>query len=160
MEKTSRRYRQLRATGLVCLVFLSSILLRPCHGKEPLGGSAGAADASAPVDRGLRILYAGRPGSDREKDFLGFLKKHFDVVQTGDLTRFDGSQSEGFDVTILDYDGDGFKAPRPTLRPRFLDESVEISRPMPGPLFARPLITVGVAGGLMCDRWGLKTGYL
>jgi hypothetical protein len=92
----------------------------------------------------LRILYAGHPGSDREKDFVGFLKKYFDVVQTGNLQTFKEADAEGYDVTILDYDGDGFKAPRP----------------MVSAGFSKPLITVGVAGGLICDRWGLKTGYL
>jgi hypothetical protein len=92
----------------------------------------------------LRILYAGHPGSDREKDFVQFLGQHFATVKTGDLSAFREKDAEGFDVAILDYDGDGFKAPRP----------------MVSAGFSKPLITLGVAGGLMCDRWGLKTGYL
>ncbi|MBN2133348.1 MAG: hypothetical protein JW741_27870 [Sedimentisphaerales bacterium] len=94
----------------------------------------------------LRILYVGKPRSGREKDFVRFLGKHFATVETGDLKTFDGSQCDGFDVTIVDYDdgGDGFKAPRP----RIPDQ------------FSRPLVTVGVPGGLMCSQWRLKTGYL
>ncbi len=92
----------------------------------------------------LRILYAGHPGSDREKDFVAFLQKYFDVVQTGNLQTFKEADTQGFDVTILDYDADDFSAPRPTL----------------SPLFSKPLITVGVAGGHMGRRWRLKTGYL
>ena len=52
----------------------------------------------------LRILYAGRPGSDREKDFVGFLKKYFDVVETGNLETFKETDTQGFDVTLLDWD--------------------------------------------------------
>ena len=92
----------------------------------------------------LRILYAGHPGSDREKDFIQFLGQHFSIVKTADLKAFKEKDTEGFDVTILDYDGDGFKAPRPTI----------------SPAFSRPLVTMGVPGGLMSSGWGLKTGYL
>jgi hypothetical protein len=91
----------------------------------------------------LRILYAGHPGSDREKDFVAFLKKCFDVVQTGDLQTFKEADAQGFDVTILDYDADTFNAPCPTL----------------SPLFSKPVITVGTPGGFMGRRWRLKTGY-
>lgn len=111
------------------------------------GAGSSAQSPSTPVapELGkLRILYAGHPDSDREKEFVQFLGQHFATVKTADLTAFKEKDAEGFDVTILDYDGDGFKAPRPMISPEF----------------SRPLITVGVPGGLMCDRWGLKTGYL
>ncbi|MBN2132456.1 MAG: hypothetical protein JW741_23340 [Sedimentisphaerales bacterium] len=101
-------------------------------------------NAQADAGSDLRILYAGHPGSEREGDFVRFLRQHFGTVETADLATFVESQSDGFDVTILDYDGDGFKAPH-----------INISRQ-----FSRPLVTVGVAGGLMCSQWGLKTGYL
>lgn len=93
---------------------------------------------------GLRILYVGHPGSGREKDFVDFLCKHFETVETADLKEFKEEQTDNFDVTMFDYDGDGFKAPRPRLSREF----------------SRPVITVGVAGGLMCLGWNLKTGYL
>jgi hypothetical protein len=92
----------------------------------------------------LGILYVGHPGSEREKDFVEFLDEHFDVIETADLKTFAESQCDGFDVTILDYDGDGFKAPRPEISPDF----------------SRPLITIGVPGALICSTWRLKTGYL
>jgi hypothetical protein len=92
----------------------------------------------------LRILYAGHPGTDREKDFVGFLKKHFEVVRTGDLATFKEADTQGFDVTLLDWDINEFKGPRPQL----------------GPNFSRPLMTLGVPGGLICDRGRLKTAYL
>lgn len=96
------------------------------------------------IKQNLRILYMSHPDSTRAKDFADFLSKHFATVQTGDLKAFREADCEGFDVTILDYDGDGFKAPKP-----------QISRN-----FSRSLVTVGVTGGLICSNLSLKTGYL
>ncbi len=111
----------------------------------------------------LRILYVGHPGSEREKDFVQFLGQHFETVKTGDLSAFHrkpftNKDAEGFDVTILDYDGDGFEAPRPMLRPRFPEDESRNPRPPDDRWFTRPLITVGVVGGRISDC-GLKTAY-
>jgi len=92
----------------------------------------------------LRIFYAGKPGSAREADFLTFLKQHFRQVNTGDLASFNPRQATDTDVILFDYDGDGFKAPRPNLPAGY----------------ARPTVTIGVAGGLFCSQRGLKTGYM
>jgi hypothetical protein len=92
----------------------------------------------------LRILFAGHPGSAQEKEFAQFLSKHFAHVATTDLKGYREDQSDDFDVTILAYDGDGFKSPRPSL-----------SRD-----FSRPLLTVGVTGAFICGNLGLKTNYL
>ena len=132
------------------------------------GTRSSAQSQSAPADAEmskLRILYVGHPDSDREKDFVQFLGAYFATVKTADLNAFDrktftDKDAEGFDVTILDYDGDGFKAPRAMVVPRFADDGPGNPRSSVGPSFSRPLITVGVAGGLMCSQWGLKTGYL
>jgi hypothetical protein len=92
----------------------------------------------------LKILYAGHPGSEREQDFSRFLRAHFAKVATTDLSRFKEEQADGFDVILLTYDGDGFKAPRPHL-----------SRS-----FSRPMMTVGVPGAFICGSLNLKMGYL
>ncbi|NQV32518.1 MAG: hypothetical protein HQ515_07480 [Phycisphaeraceae bacterium] len=92
----------------------------------------------------MKLLYAGHPGSDREKDFVGFLEKHFVHVETCDLKGFKQSQSKGFAVTLMDYDGDGFKAPRPSVRREYEGS----------------LMTVGVIGAFICGNLQLKTGYL
>ncbi len=105
---------------------------------------ASAALVEAQVNRSLKILYAGRPGSDREKDFVAFLKEHFDTVQTGSLETFKETDTQGFDVTLLDWDWNDIQCPRP-----------EVSE-----TFTRPVITLGVPGGLICRRWRLKTGYM
>lgn len=116
---------------------------------EVIEEQAAIAPASAPqtedVDTGrFPILYVGNPGSEREQDFVAFLGKHFGAIETADLKTFAESQCDGFGVTILDYDGRGFEAPRPRI-------SLE---------FSRPLITVGVPGAMMCSKWRLKTAYL
>lgn len=92
----------------------------------------------------LRILYAGRPGSDREKDFVDFLKKYFDVVQTGNLQTFKEADTQGFDVTLLDWSINESERPEPTV-----SES-----------FSRPMITLGIPGALICSQWRLKMAYL
>ena len=101
---------------------------------------------ASPAKIALRILYAGHPGSDREKDFSDFLGKYFTQVETGDLATFSDRSADGFDVAILDYDSDGkdaFKFPRPKLSQNY----------------ARATVTVGVAGALICSQLRLKTGY-
>lgn len=82
----------------------------------------------------------------REKDFAEFLGKYFTQVQTGDLATFGDRSADGFDVAILDYDGDGmdaFHAPRPKLSQNYTHATV----------------TVGVIGGLLGSQLRLKTGY-
>lgn len=158
MTSTCLKKRVAASINLLLLIGVVSIFAGGCKekgGEEGPGPSTtesaeqtevGQAQEVAVVehDRALRILYAGHPGSDREKDFVDFLAKHFDTVETGDLKAFKESDAEGFDVTILDYDGDGFKAPRPRLSQSF----------------ARPVITMGVAGAFISGSLDLKTDYL
>ena len=109
------------------------------------GATTGLGGASSPTNKiALRLLFAGSPGSARERDFVEFLGRHFREVKTENWTRFDGSQAAGFDLVILDYAGDGFKAPMPPLAAGY----------------ARPTITVGVAGAFLCRRLNLKPGYM
>jgi|GEM_PF-754044 len=51
----------------------------------------------------IRILYAGNPGSDRERDYVGFLKKTFAQVDTVDYRAFREKMAEGHDVVIFDW---------------------------------------------------------
>jgi hypothetical protein len=136
-----------------------------------LAGSSGSAQPSATSPTvepsQLRILYVGHPGSDREKDFVQFLGQHFATVKTADLSAFTGKpfadkDMEGFEVAILDYDGDGFKGPRARIVPRFPEDASASRGPrgLEGSWLTRPLITVGVTGGLIASQAGLKTGYL
>lgn len=116
------------ARVVACLIVFGGTLL--CRGQELPQRS-----------RSLKILYAGHPGTEREKDFVGFLKKHFDVVQTGNLKTFKEADAEGFDVTLLDWDWNSW----PTLK---ISDS-----------FSRPVVTFGNFGALMCGNWRLKTAH-
>ena len=100
------------------------------------------APAAGKID--LALLYVGHPRSARENDFVTFLDEPFKEVKTADLASFAGDQAAGFDIIILDYDGDGSKAPRPVLPADY----------------ARATVTVGVVGSSICGGLRLKTGYL
>jgi hypothetical protein len=99
---------------------------------------------SASDQIGLRILYAGLLNTDRAKDFVDFLSKHFKQVETTDYNTFTGDDTANFDVTIIDHNGLDRRAPRP-----------RISRQ-----YARATVTMGVPGAHICSRLSLKTGYL
>lgn len=115
---------------------------------------ARAADAPTTAGEGgpevvkspLRVLYAGKPESDREADFVAFLTERFATVKTGDYEKFVPEDAEEFDVVIFDW---------PSIYPR--DEQGKIDwkdetmhQPKPPAIdgkFARPAILIGGAGG-------------
>ena len=158
--RSMRSFLKTGTIGLLGLSMLVVVLNSGCKQEGELTESAapgpetGMAEVSAEVSKetvehgndkiDLKILYAGHPGSEREKALVTFLGEHFKDVQTCDLKDFKEDQAEGFAVTVMDYDGDGFKAPRPHL-----------SRD-----FSRPVMTVGVAGAFICGNLNLKMGYL
>ena len=89
-------------------------------------------------------MYAGLSNTDRSKDFVSFLKKHFRQVQTTDYNTFTGTHTADFDVAIIDYDGADTRSPRPNIRRQY----------------ARATVTMGVPGAFICSNLSLKTGYL
>ncbi len=99
-------------------------------------------DVSEKID--LRILYAGLPNTERSKDFVEFLTKHFNEVESTDYNTFVENKTAGFDVTIIDYDGQDTRAPLPS-----------ISRE-----YSRATVTIGSPGADLGNRLSLKTGYL
>lgn len=102
------------------------------------------ANAQAENDLALRIVYAGDPGSSREKDFVAFLRTHFSKVDTTSLAKFGDSTASGYDVAIFDYSGQGFNPPQPKISASY----------------DRPTVTVGVSGAFISAKQRLKTGYL
>ena len=133
----------------VGVLIVGVLFLCSCKEDLPSDVNQTTSDTTAPTENteeklGISIYYAGHPESQREKDFVNFLNQHFTRIQTGDLAKFNGSQAKGFDVTILDYDGDGFESPRPHLPPDF----------------TQPVVTMGVIGAFICGERNLKTGYL
>ena len=144
MLTTGRKSTRIHGAGVACLIALAgTTLCRAADQAGPTGVNPQSAIANPQLNRSLKILYAGRPGSDREKDFVGFLKRYFDVVQTGNLETFQEADTQGFDVTLLDWDPNTYEGPTPTV-----SES-----------FSRPVITLGIRGAMICRAWRLKSGY-
>jgi len=145
MQIAGRKSKRIRVAPVVCLtVFAVATLCGATSEVGPTSTDPPSAIANPPLDRSLKILYAGRPGSEREKDFVAFLKKYFDVVQTGNLETFKEADTQGFDVTLLDWDVPVFKGPCPVF-----SES-----------FSRPVLTLGVHGSKICSDGRLKMTYL
>lgn len=84
----------------------------------------------------LRILYVGVPDSDRQKDFVAFLNKHFEKVVAINKKAFNEDKTSEFDVILL-------------------DQIIRIKRE-----YSRPTVTIGSAGTKIGDYLDLKTGYL
>ncbi len=102
---------------------------------------AGAPPASENI--ALKILYVGTRGSEREKDFLSFLKNHFREVGSADINKFSEDQAKNFDVILFDFDGDSSR-----------QEKLRLSDD-----YKRATVTIGVYGAIMCDNLRLKCGY-
>ena len=98
---------------------------------------------------GLRVIYLGHPQSPRARDFVGFLEKHFRKVGQGDLDTFRESDGASYDVTILDYD-----------ELKVVNNHIRMPKTIVSRQYLRPTVTIGATGALVCERLGLKTGYL
>ena len=158
MTKYIIRNRIVLAALTIWLVFTLTIFIS-CKKKEQPEEARQAAptektkkdSASEKIDKidvsekiELRILYTGLPNTERSKDFVEFLTRHFKQVESTDYNTFVESKTTGFDVTIIDYDGQDTRAPVPS-----------ISRQ-----YARATVTIGSPGADLCSRLSLKTGYL
>ncbi len=92
----------------------------------------------------LRILYVGLPDTERQKDFVEFLRQHFWQVDTADYNTFKEEQTKDCDVAIFDKDGLEWKS---------LD--IEVSGQ-----YSRATISIGVPGAFWCRRVSSKMGYM
>jgi hypothetical protein len=106
-----------------------------------------AEGAAEPIK--LSVLYVGQPQSERAKDFVAFLEKHFTKVAQADLTKFTEKDVEGYDAAIMDYGPVVVKNNR-----------IEMPANPFAKTYSRPTLMLGATGGLMSSRMGLKTGYL
>src|SRR4051812_1070198 len=66
-----------------------------------LFASGSTTRAGEPID--LKVLYAGNPGSDRERNFNTFLEGHFAKVATTNYEKFQEKDAKDHDVVILDW---------------------------------------------------------
>ncbi len=142
----------MKKTAIYFLILAAAIALTGCRKSQPdeaeQTAQAPKTENEVPALSGgaidLKVLYAGRPGSDRQKDFVAFLSKYFAQVTTGDLAEFNDARAAAADVVILDYDGESSDAPMPDIS----DD------------YSAPTITLGVVGANISSELGLATGYM
>jgi hypothetical protein len=123
--------------------------------------AAALAGAAAPAEErmGLKVLYAGNPGSGRAKDFTAFLEKHFAKVGATDFGKFKEEEARDYDVVIFDWTSIYARDKNGKIN----ESGGNIAMP-PGPRlsqdFARPAILIGAAGGEMANGLGIKINWL
>jgi hypothetical protein len=113
--------------------------------------------ADGPID--LKVLYAGNPGSDRERDFKGCLEQHFARVATINYQKFRQKDAKGYDVVILDWTSIYPRDEHGTIAKTFTG----LNSPTPPKLtrdFDRPTILIGAAGAQATRPLGLKINWL
>ena len=113
---------------------------QPAASQEATAEPGAAAASKIP----LKILYVGLPDTERQKDFVDFLGKHFEHVETADYYNFQEAASEDCDVAIFDKDGIEWK-------PMNINVSSQ---------YSRATVTIGVPGAFWGSRRNLKTGYM
>ena len=98
----------------------------------------------------LKILYVGLSDTDREKDFVSFLSRHFAEVKSMDLETFKEEKTQGSDVVILDKDGIQWGS----------DGGQPLSDYRVSNAYTKPTVTLGIPGAFWASRMDLKTGYM
>ena len=106
----------------------------------------------------LKVLYAGNPGSDRERDYVGFLKGTFGRVDAVDYRTFRDETAEGHDVVILDWTSIQAR----DAAGRVLDD-FKMNYPKPTPSlsegYSRPTILIGGSGERAVRKLRLKIDW-
>jgi hypothetical protein len=123
------------------LSIIVALLVVPCSGGQ---------EAAAESKISLRVLYAGMPGTARQKDFVSFLGEHFAEVKSVDIGSFTPEQADESDVVILDKDGIqwGNRGGKP------LYEIVRLPKS-----YSRATLALGIPGAFLYDRMRMKPGY-
>jgi hypothetical protein len=119
-----------------------------------------AADADVVEKRiELKVLYAGKPDSERMKDFASFLEKHFAKVSTSNYEAFTPEDANGFDAVILDW---------PSIYHRdangkvVWDNKSILVQPKPPQLdksYARPTVLIGSVAGTIGNQQQLAINW-
>jgi hypothetical protein len=117
----------------------------------------GAVLAAEPIN--LKVLYAGNASSDRAKDFISFLEKHFAKVSSADFGKFREADAKDYDVVLFDWT---------SIYPRNKEGKIDNSAgnltmppaPSLSPAFAKPTILIGAAGGTVAGNRQLKINWL
>jgi hypothetical protein len=117
----------------------------------------GAVVGAEPIN--LKVFYAGNPGSERGKDFVSFLKKHFAKVGSADFGKFKEVDANSYDVVLFDW-----TSIYPRNKAGKIDNSVGSitmpPAPQLSPRFAKATILIGAAGGQIANSRQLKINWL
>jgi hypothetical protein len=119
-------------------------------------GCSGSLRADEPFP--TKVLYAGNPGSDRERDFKHILEPHFAKVGTTNFEKFTAAAAKGYDVVILDWTSIYPREKDGTIKKEF----TRINSPTIPRLtddYDRPTILIGAAGGFVAQSLHLKIDW-
>jgi hypothetical protein len=113
--------------------------------------------AAEPIS--LKVLYAGNANSDRAKDFVSFLEKHFAKVGAADFGKFREADAKDYDVVLFDWT---------SIYPRNKEGKIDNSAgnitmppaPQLSPDFAKATILIGAAGGQVAGTRQIKINWL
>ncbi len=125
-----------------------------------MAGPATRAGAEEPGR--LRVLYAGHPGSERERDYVGFLRGTFGRVDAVDYREFREEMAEGHDVVLFDWtsifkrDAEGRKI---DLETDAGGMNYPATIPRLSERYARPTVLIGGPGQKVVDRLRLKIDW-
>ena len=111
----------------------------------------------------LKVLYAGNPASEREKDFAAFLAKSFAKVSTTDYRTFKEGDASGYDVVILDWTSVYPRDDQGKITQAPAGTNSRVILPTPPKLsssFDRPTIMIGGAGDRATVSSQLKIDWL
>jgi len=112
----------------------------------------------APAKIDLRVLYAGRPGSTREKEFLELFGAHFVKTAAIDVKKVTTTAAADWDVVVMDW-SDIY--PRDD-KGKIIQNSTKLNTPqaqLPEG-FSRATVMMGSVAGSVHRRQGLKLDWL
>ena len=89
-------------------------------------------------ERATRVLYAGVPGTERERAFLEFLRGSFTTVGNVELAKLSADATRGYDVVVADG---------PRMYPMDQDSTLPSAGVSLGASFTRPIVMISAAGG-------------
>ena len=99
----------------------------------------------------LKILYVGVEGTERSRDFVGFLNENFTEAKFANVRTFKEEQAKNSDVIILDKDGVEWGISRVD----FPLTNITFSE-----TYSKPTVSLGIPGAFFTDQMSLKTGYM
>ena len=110
-------------------------------------------DSSSDRPLPVRVVYAGKPGSKRERDWVRFLSRHFAAVCTADYERFTESDARDADVIVFDWPSAWYPEDGPRIRRQHADYPDPPKLPRTSPA---PPSSSGSPGAMVADSLHLK----